>query len=168
MITSSILKRGDLAQIRKQSTFVRHEDLLRNQEAWLVWLRDKFRLKPKPGFPNKVSGCRSRQAQTALLNLPHYTVIFCFSKNSFRRGNVYLCLVSGFRLLSAMSSCKLKPVCNSSHHVSAGSRFSGFQEEHEMVLDVCSLPPACNAAGSVWCMADRAASGKSVSVAGDT
>ena len=86
VMTSRIFKWSGLAQIRKQSTFLRHEDLFKDQEAWLVWLRDKFRLKPKPGFPNKVRGCRSRRAETALLNLPYTTVIFCVSDICFRRG----------------------------------------------------------------------------------
>ena len=75
VITGRIFKWSGSAQIRKQSTFVRHEDLLKDQEAWLVWLRDKFKLKPKPGFPNKVRGCRSRRANSKLI-LPNTTAIF--------------------------------------------------------------------------------------------
>ena len=74
VITGRIFKGGGSVQIRKQSTFVRHEDLLKDQEAWLVWLRDEYKLKPKPGFPNKVRGCRSCGANGTFI-LPNTTVI---------------------------------------------------------------------------------------------
>ena len=50
-----------LAQVRRQSLLVQHEDCLANTESWLSMLRKKYRLKAKPAFPAQVSTYKGGQ-----------------------------------------------------------------------------------------------------------
>ena len=50
-----------LAQVRRQSLLVRHEDLLANTEGWLSMLRKRYRLKAKPAFPAQLSTYKGEQ-----------------------------------------------------------------------------------------------------------